>query len=124
MIDLTNKTVDEINATIQKYSSVLELFVKSRQEYIPILAYVFDMSVNYINKHHENLTADWKIWTVIVVKKYFFQNKIKTETDIGDVINDFIKYFEDEYQNYCDGLGIYENEYHRDYGFVKTYLIK
>ena len=47
MIDLTNRTVDEINALIQKYASVLELLKPQHQ---PYLAVVIDVGVEYVKE--------------------------------------------------------------------------
>jgi hypothetical protein len=124
MIDLTNKTVEEVNALIQKHAPVLELFVKHHEKQIPILAYVFDLAINHIKTNHIDLTIDWKVWSVFVVGKYFLGNKIVNESDISKTIDDFIVYWKAEYQEYCDGLGMFASEYDRDRGFVYVFLNK
>ena len=48
MIDLTNKNVDEINALIQKYASVLELL---KPQYQPYMAFIIDTEGNKVGLH-------------------------------------------------------------------------
>ncbi len=118
-IDLTNKSVDEINGLIQKYASVLELLKPQDQ---PYFAYIVDIAIKHIETSHKNLTADWKAWSVFVLKKQHI--KIKNESDINKIIDDFIEYWKKEYKEYCDSLGVFATEYDRDRGFVYKYIEK
>lgn len=120
MIDLTNKTVEEINGLIQKYTSVLELI--EEQERIPYLAYIIDIAVNHIKNAHSDLTIDWKAWCIVVLTKLF--SKIKKEGNISEIIDDFVAHYKKEYQNYCDDLALFASEYDRDYGFCYRYVLK
>jgi hypothetical protein len=124
MIDLTNKSIDQINTLIQKYTPVLELYVRHHEKHIPILAHIIDLAVNHTKTNHNDLTLDWKVWSVFVVEKNYFNNKINNESDIGKTIDDFIVYWKAEYQGYCNGLGMSASEYDRDRGFVYKYLDK
>ena len=121
MIDLTNKTVDEINGYIQKYASVLEL-IKSQEQ--PYMAYIIDVAVNYIKDKHNDLTIDWKSWCTLLIKEQYFNKKLKSEKDIKEIIDDFIVYWIKEYDEYCNNLGMYSSEYDRDRGFVYEYMWK
>lgn len=121
MIDLTNKTLDEINALIQKYAPVLEL--TKHINHIPILAYIYDISINYIKESYSGLTADWKSWAVFVVNKNYFYNKITMESDIKTTIDDFFNYHIQHYNEYCQDL-ISASDYDRESGFVNKYLNK
>lgn len=118
-IDLTNKSVDEINGLIQKYASVLELLKPQDQ---PYFAYIVDIAIKHIETSHKNLTADWKAWSVFVLKKQY--DKIKNESDINKIIDDFIEYWNREYKEYCNNLGMFTTEYDRDRGFVYKYIEK
>jgi hypothetical protein len=122
MIDLTSENVDKINGLIQKYAFVLELI--SDQEQIPYLAYIIDTAINYIKKTHNDLNIDWKSWCVILVKEQFLNQKIKSESDIEEIINDFIEYWKKEYKKYCDNIAISSSDYDRDRGFVYEYIWK
>jgi hypothetical protein len=124
MTDLTNRTVEEVNQLIQKYAPVLELSHAKSKEEIPILAIIYDISVKYIKDWHNNLTVDWKSWCVLVIKEQFHNKKIQSEADIVQTINDFIKYWSENYKTYCNNLGMYASEYDRDRGFVYKYLIE
>jgi hypothetical protein len=119
MIDLTNKTVDEINGLIQKYASVLELLKPQDQ---PYFAYIMDIAVNYIETNYKDLNSDWKAWSTFVLRKLY--DKIKTESDIKKIIDDFVEYWRKEYEEYCNNLGMHATEYDRDRGFVYNYMEK
>jgi len=123
MIDLTNKSVEQINELIQKYTPVLELFIE-KEEHIPYLAYIIDLGVNHIKTKHNNLTVDWKSWTVFIIEKKYFDNKIRVESDIITIIDNFVEFFNKEYQKYIDDLGMFASEYDRDRGFIYMFLRK
>lgn len=122
MIDLKSKTVDEINELIQKYSPVLELIKEKGHR--PYLAYVYDVGINHIKEHHNGLSSDWKAWAVFVINENYWRNKITNESDIIKTINDFIVYYNNEYQNYIDDLAVFSNDFTRDKGFVLKFLHK
>lgn len=121
MIDLTNRTIEELNGLIQKYALVVGLFRPPEQPYI---AYIVDIAVNHIKATHNDLPLDWKCWSTIVVKNAFFNNKINKDSNIIEFIDDFITYWKQEYQRYCDNLGMSASEYDRDRGFVFEYTTK
>jgi uncharacterized Ntn-hydrolase superfamily protein len=118
MIDLTNKTVDEINTYITKYAKALEIF---RPEAQPYMAYMINITVDYLNEKYKDLTANWKTWVVVLVKRHF--DTIKTEEDIKKIIDKFFVYYNDEYQKYCENF-ICATEWDRDNGFLHQYLNK
>jgi hypothetical protein len=118
MIDLTNKTVDEINALIVKYAKALEVF---RPEAQPYLAYLIGVSVDYLNEKYKDLDKDWKTWSVVVIKRHF--DHIKTDADIKKIIDDFIEYYHAEHKKYCENI-ISATEWDRDCGFVNQYMSK
>ena len=119
MIDLTNRTIDEINELIQKYSNVLELI--KQQDVIPYLAVVIDVGVKYIKEKYPNLELDWKAWLIVYLKNVYLKGKIKKESEIPEFIDKFIKEYEDNYVKYIDSLGMFASEFDRDYAFVKKY---
>ncbi len=122
MIDLTNRSVEGVNELIQKYAPILKLSRTKSKEEIPILAVIYDISIKYIKDWHNNLTVDWKSWCVLVIKEQFHNKKIQSESDIIQVINDFVNTWKENYKIYCNSLGTYASEYDRDRGFVYKYL--
>ena len=118
MIDLTNKTVDEINSFITKYAKALEIF---RPEAQPYLAYMINTAVDYLNEKYKDLSADWKTWVIILVKRHF--DTIKTEAEIKNIIDKFFVYYNAEYQKYCDSI-VSASEWDKDNGFLHQYLNK
>jgi len=126
MTDLINKIdkliIDDINsiqALITKYKTVLQ---ETRVEKnIPHLAYIYDVSINHIKNNHKELSKDWKAWSVIVIKNLFLDGKIKKENDILNIIDDFIGFYTQEYDKYCEDL-ISASEFDRDCGFMFKYI--
>ena len=121
MIDLiNNRTIDEVNLLIQKYAGVLELI--KQQEEIPYLAIVIDVGIKYIKEKHNNLNIDWKAWTIVYLKHKYLNGQIKKEEDILNLIENFLKNYHNNYNKYIDSLGIYSNDFDRDYTFVCKYI--
>lgn len=126
MTDLINK-VDEliknkdksINEIIKKFSPVLDK-VKYKEN-IPYLSYIIYLGVNYINNNKIKLSIEWKAWSIVVLKHLFIKGKILKEDDIVNIINDFIGYYKQDYENYCEDI-IAATEFDRDYGFVLKYI--
>ena len=128
MTDLINKIdkiikddINSIQVLITKYSSVLQdIRIEKNIQY---LAYIFNISINHINKTHQDISKDWKAWSVIVIKNLYLKGKIKKEEDIIIIINNFAKHYIAEYENYCENV-ISTTNYDRDYGFVLNYVNK
>jgi len=119
MIDLTNKNVEVL---IQKYAPVLEL-IRNREQ-IPILAYLIDYGVQYIQFKYKFLDIDWKCWAIILIRNQQIQKKINTEKDIDDLIDNFVKYYQESYREYINDLGTSTCDYDRDREFVYRFLSK
>jgi len=123
MTDLINKIqkigVDEIEKLKFKYEFLKEIF--NDINIIPYLLVVIDIAVNHVKKNHDELTSDWKAWSIVVIKSLYINGKIKKEKDIPIIIDDFIEYQKQEYQNYCDDI-IAATEFDKDYGFVLKYI--
>jgi|JFJP01.1.fsa_nt_gi hypothetical protein len=123
MTDLTNKIQSiplvELQNLYNKYSQVLENIKPESQ--LPYMAIIIDVAIKYINENHATIPKDWKAWTVLVLKHKYFQNKINSETDITKSIDEFIKYYNENYIEYISRM-ISVTEFDRDYGFVVEYL--
>lgn len=126
MIDLTSKNIGNISAEnfeilknlIQKYSPVLEL-IKDK-DYLPHLAYVFEIGIEHLKPNNE-ITSEWKTWTMLVVKGLFETGKIREKGDIIVEINKFLEYYKSEYEKYSEDT-ISASEIDKNLGFVNTYL--
>jgi hypothetical protein len=122
MIDLTNKSIDEVNALIQKYSAVLELI--KIQEYVPYLAVIIDTGINHIQENHKSLGVDWKAWSIIHLKYQFLTGGIKKYSDIPKLIDGFIKHYNEKYPDFINDTVVFSNEYERDFSFMWRYTQK
>lgn len=125
MTDLiNNRSAQEINELIQKYASVLEVSGIRTLPDVQKFAIIIDVAVNYIKDWHNDLTTDWKAWSIMVIKNQYHNKKINSESDVIQTINDFVMSWKENYKTYCNNLGIYASEYDRDRGFVYDYLTK
>jgi len=122
MIDLTNKTTEEVNALIQKYAPVLELFAR-QQNHIPYLAVIIDTGVNYLKTAYNEMTIDWKSWIIVLLKELYLRKLIKNVADVSKEIDDFIVYHNEKYVNYINDV-VAASDYDRDRGFIYMYLNK
>lgn len=118
MIDLTNKTVDEVNALILKYAQALEIIRPPDQ---PYMAYIIHVACTYLEEKYKELNKDWKAWSVVVLKNLC--RKINNDNDVKKIIDEFVGYYVLEYQKYIDDL-IWHNEFERDWGFVHGFVHK
>ena len=122
MIDLSNKTEEEVNALMQKYISVLQLVSDKQQA--PYFAAALDCAVNYLNENYQDLSSDWKTWAIVVVKGFY--HNIRNEATVKRFIDDFVEYYRTQYQAYIDNVNlegtISATEYDRDSRFVFTYI--
>lgn len=122
MIDLTNKSVEDVNLLIQKYAAVLEVSKVKTINDAQILVIVIDEGVKYVNDKYNEISTDLKTWCILVLKHKI--SKIKTDTDVKKIIDKFIQYWNTEYQNYCNDLGMSASDFDRDYGFIQTFMHK
>jgi len=128
MIDLINR-VDEwvktdINAVqelVNKYVDVLQGTLPEKN--IPYLAVIINTCVDYLRGSHGATNADWKAWSVVLIKKLFEEDNLKKEADIPLIIDEFLEYKDKEYQKYCDDM-VSVDDYERDRGFVYRFFWK
>ena len=126
MTDLINR-VNEleqsvINALVKKYEPALrEVKFKSLED-VPYLAYVINLTVNYINTKHKEEEKDWKAWCAVLTKVLFEKELIKTQDDVFKHIDGFFEYKKSEYEKYVSNIGLYSDEYYRDRPFINQYI--
>lgn len=121
--DLINKVnqmpVVEVQVLYKTYESILEFVEK--QEQLPYFVYTIDIAIKHINETYPTLDKDWKTWAVVVLKHQYFQNKINSETDIVKSIEEFVKYYNENYSQYILNM-VSVTEFDRDYGFVIKHI--
>ena len=120
MTDLTNNILDlhlsQAEALLKRYASLLQSINPDEQLRH---AYIFDYAIKFINANYFVINKIWKSWLIVVVKNFY--PKITTESDVENIINDFLIYHNDFYENYCNELICNDNE-ERDYMFVYSFL--
>jgi len=128
MTDLINKVdkifqddIQSLQTIVTKYSSVLELINDQKQ--ITYLAYIINICVDHIKEFHVKRDVDKKSWAVIAVKNLYIAGQIKKESDILRTIDDFFKYFDDEFQTY-ENNHIAVSQYYLELGFVYEFVRK
>lgn len=121
MIDLTNKTIDEINGLIQKYAPLLEL-TKNKKE-ISYLAYVLDVAIKYIEANHKEKHKDQKAWAATIVRWQYLDGYIKKESDIIETIDEFFQYVNDEFQAYAGNM-VAVSPHDLETGFAFQFVLK
>jgi hypothetical protein len=119
MIDISNKTIDELNVLITKYASALEQIPKNERDAIPYLAVVFDIAVPYIKEKYPDLDSHPKAWATYVLK--LLLHYLKNDADIKRVIDEFFVYYKNEYPNYGTDIVLSASQYDRDHNFVYNY---
>jgi hypothetical protein len=96
MIDLTNKSTDEINSYIQKYTHALEMLPPLEQ---PIMAYIINVAMNHIQEKHSNVNGEVKACSIVILKK--LQNILNNDDDIKKSLDDFFEYFNNEFKSFA-----------------------
>lgn len=126
MTDLINK-INHLEAVavevlIKKYAPALEMVKVQTTPYIGHIAFIVNVSVNYLNSEHKEVDNDWKTWSVVMIKRLFDQDKLPTKEDILKHIDQFLEYKKTEYDKYVSNIAMYSDEYHRDTIFVDKYI--
>jgi hypothetical protein len=119
MIDISNKSVDELNALITTYKLALEQVYETQT--IPFLAVVFDIAVPYIKERYPDLSTDAKTCGVYVLK--LLLKYLKNEADIKRVVDEFFAYHKINYPNYGNDIELSASSFDRDYDFVYKYAL-
>lgn len=122
MIDLTSKTPEEINALIQKHFAALHESKFAVEHYLQ-LAYIIEVATTYLKENPHDLTPEWKAWCMIVLRDMYKKNKINKDSDITDIIVDFVNHYNLNYESYCSYM-VSANEYDQQRGFVHGYILK
>lgn len=136
MTDLINNNLrDKVlsmpldNYTIiqNKFIPILETFTTKvfRDElHLKTFVYTLNFSYEWIRTNHNELDKDLCTWIMVVIKDLFFANKINTEEDIINLINDIIPYWNNGHKQFIETMDIWSGEYYRDRRFISAYLNK
>ena len=119
MIDISNKTIDELNILIGKYASALEQLPANERDSIPYLAVIFDIAIPYIEVKYPDLNKDVKAWAIYVLK--LLLRYLKNEADIKRVIDEFFEYYKTEYPKYGNDIVLTASVFDKDHSFVYNY---
>ncbi len=120
MIDLINNNPDK-NNLIEKYSSLI-IFTKDKKQ-IPQFLYILDISINHIKSNHNTVDPIIKAWTMFIIKHIYEDNNILIhESDINEIINNFIIYYDSKHEEYLKNVEVYSSIYDRDYHFMMNYI--
>ena len=111
---------NNVNDLIVKYTPILEQ-LKEKDRTYEILS-VLDYTINYVKNKYPNLNKDLKTWSTIVTKNMFFVGKIKLISDIDIIVDEFVLYWNNEYENYLNNIGVYSSEYYRDIEFINIFI--
>jgi len=121
MTDLINKSIEEINALIQKYRELLEISDIRNHNDIPILAIIFDIGINHINTNYNDTPKDWKAWSMVVVRKMYYGGEIKYVENILNIINEFINFWKSNYKSYSNDT-ISVSDYDKNLSFIYKFI--
>lgn len=120
MIDLSNKTNEDINAIIQKYQKIVEVIYMKYPNEFPYLITAIDLGVNYVNTKYNEIDPLWKTMCMLLIKiKY---RDVNSETDINNIIDEFITHITNEYTQYSAAIELSASEYDLCYQFVCQYI--
>lgn len=123
MLDLTNIAMHELDLLVEKYLPVLnEIHTGDKNLDIYQCAYAIDIVVSYIQKSHATINADIKSWTVIAIIKLLKHDKINCSNDVTQYVDEFIDYWNSNYDNYIKQYTIYSSEFERDHGLVVKFV--
>jgi hypothetical protein len=126
MTDLINRVNNlesgVVAALVEKYKEPLQEAGLKSAEDVPYLAFVINLSVNYINAKHSEENAEWKAWGVVLIKRLFETEKVKTKEEIFEHLNKFYDYKKSEYEKYVSNIAMYSDEYWRDVYFIDKYV--
>lgn len=119
MIDLTNKSITEIESFINKFSYVLSVV---DQEKVPYIAIILNVAYPYVRDKYPELNTDWKTWSIVAVKELY--DLINNENDIINLIDEFVWYYKKEYDNYKNQVSNNLSEYEINNNFTNIFINK
>ena len=104
---------------VDKYHKELTDVDKSMWEQY---ADALDITIKHIkaNEFEEKL----RIPSAYIVKKILLDNNKFSIVDIATIINEFHKYYEEEYENYMNGFALITDQEHADLCFYDLFIKK
>ena len=132
MTDLINKKISDLSSEeleilrnlVEKYKDLVQYV---HHNYAHEFTYVLHLGIEHINEKHNNLSVDWKAWSIlllkIMVEQKLITNKSQEIHKISDIIDEFVKFYESEYSNYKKNI-VSVSDFERDRGFVYMFVNK
>jgi len=151
MIDLTNRTEEELTALIEKHKLPLEMV--EDQTKLALFAYIIDATVKYLTfdgslegtstpclwgqkfspaKKWEEWKA-WEAWeeqkgsskswkALCVLTMVKMYMQYDDKIQLHMLIDQFNEYTLNEYQNYLSDIAMYASDYDRDHRFINKFI--
>jgi len=86
-------------------------------------AEALDLTIKHINSYDE-LDGGLRTPCAYVVKKILLDNNKFEINDIKTTINDFLKYYSEEYKKYMNGFALITDQEHADLCFYDKFIKK
>jgi hypothetical protein len=111
-----------ISELVNKYSYILELIPNHKIH--GNLALLFEISSNYIKNKFKNVDIEIKVSAVYVIKQLYVKGLISSDNDCEIIINDFMKYYYENYNSFINEFDNNINKYEINMLFIKNFLNK
>jgi hypothetical protein len=118
MIDLTSKDINVINAQIQKYANVVQLFKPEEQ---PYFAYIISTGTDYVKEKYPEIPKNIKTWAIMTLVKRVIN--VYSDSDIKTIIDAFVVHYKYYYNDFGNDL-VWASDYDKEYKFVREYVNK
>ena len=118
MIDLTNKTQEELHTLYNELLNVHDFF--NDKNNLAFHLYPIQIAVNYIKEKYNDIDVDWKAFSTLVIMHLF--HEIKTEEDVKIIIDDFIIYINTKYSTFSEADDYFTSTYDKNHYFTKMFI--
>lgn len=117
--DLIIQDKENIQSIVNKFTPALQHV--ELNDNIPYVAYIISVGIEYIKINHKDQNPDFKAWVFVLLKKKFEDGELINSVDILPLIDEFFKYKEDNYDEYCSNT-FAASDYDRDRGLYHEFL--
>lgn len=105
---------------IKKYYSIIH---NSNKILWTDYANTLETCVNYLKDKNE-ISRDLKVASTFVVKQLFLDDDKFEDKKIEEIIDDFLKYHDVEYENYMNSFALMSDKFDADLSFYYKYVNK
>jgi len=121
---IDNLSEEVIGELLVKYQQILELLNKNENP--KHLAFIFEATLGYVRSKSvgvwSHIAVDSLADSFIVVRKLFEKNIIEYENQIGDELDKYFTYYDENYKLYSAELVWSYSEYDGKMSFINRYL--